>query len=105
MRWWLTGLALLSVPLLLCAGCGDGPEPTLYPNNLELRGVWLTPDWDTVDWDRTMDYLEGYGINAVFVYMHSAGGSYYPSEVLPWATDADRTRDNLEQCSRAAAER
>ncbi|MFC2076030.1 glycoside hydrolase family 10 protein [candidate division KSB1 bacterium] len=86
------------------SACGREPTPPSHPNNLELRGVWLTPKWETIDWDATMSYLADYGINTVFPYMHSAGGSFYPSSVIPWATNADQSRDHLEACVEAAAE-
>ncbi|MFQ6133283.1 MAG: glycoside hydrolase family 10 protein [Armatimonadota bacterium] len=61
---------------------GTAVELTHKPG--ELRGAWMGYHGEPT-WEATMSALRENGFNAVFPWMASPGGAFYPSQVLPVA--------------------
>lgn len=69
-----------------------------FAGGFEGAGSWIVADdmgrWT---WDRTAGELKARGITDIEVNFCRAGTAWYRSNVLPMATDLDKTGDRLEQ--------
>lgn len=86
-RW---GVLLITVPLLLSAGCRGG-RLGLFGRygSKPIRAIWVTR-WDyktPTDIARVMDNCKSAGFNTVLFQVRGAGTVCYPSKIEPWADE------------------
>src|SRR6185295_18860516 len=62
--------------------------PHQPPQNVELRGVWVTR-WtysSANDLQQIVDEVDGANLNAIFFQVRGTADAYYHSNLEPWAT-------------------